>query len=59
MYAMASLASSMELIPLWGRPEWKRRPLTCIFHITDEAVAMGGGGEGGRSRKVVVKGRKC
>jgi len=44
MYAMASLASSMELIPLWGRPEWKRRPLNFIFHIIAEAVPVVVGG---------------
>ena len=41
----------MELIPLWGRPEWKRRPLNFICHTATAAVAVvgrGGGREGGR-----------
>ena len=35
---MASMASSAELIPLWGRPEWKRRPVTRSVHMAQPAV---------------------
>ena len=55
---MASMASSMELIPLWGRPEWKRRPSTCSVHIM--AVAVPGrwmDGQRGRGGVVATRHR--
>ena len=40
MYAIDSIASSIELIPLWGRPEWKRRPSARRVHMTADAVPV-------------------
>ena len=46
MYAMASIASNRELMPLWGRPEWNRRPSARSVHMAAEAVPAAPHSEG-------------